>query len=196
MARTTALQVNARQVYYGSNGGATRSFCVRLEKCGQLGRVAAALFRAQKASARAKVYHGGIHRRDGGWDSYRELACERKAECLGKLCWLLEEDDCGLQWGWKPDLSQSYARQVLYVDLPVGQVSFHSTARFSGPDYPGDWDGEHKSEQRILECADRVLSDKHAELSGESLTKQLGSHKQRVTDSGQRSLPVETGMFT
>lgn len=196
MAKKNAPQLNACQVYYGSNGGATRSFCVRLEKCSQLGRIAAALFRAQKASSRAKVYHGGIHRRDGGWDSYRELAYERKAECLGKLCWLLEEDDCGLQWGWKSDPGQSFAGQVLYVDLPVGQVSFHSTARFAGPDYPGDWDGEHKSEQRILDFADRVLNDKHAELSGESLTKQLGSHKQRVTDSGQRSLPVETGIFT
>jgi hypothetical protein len=72
MAKKHIPQLNARQVYHGSNGGATRSFCVRLEKCGQLGRIAAALFRAQKASARAKVYHGGFHRRDGG-DGNRTL---------------------------------------------------------------------------------------------------------------------------
>lgn len=50
-----------------------------------------------------------------------------------------------------------HARHVLYVDLPQGQVSFHSTAKYAGPSYDGDWDGQPKSEQRILECADNIM---------------------------------------
>ncbi len=153
----TTTMPSAKQVYHGSNGGATRSFCVRLEKTGQLGRIAAALFRAQKASARAKVYHGGVHRWDGNWDSYRDLAYERKGQCLHALCTLLSQDSRGLRWGWKDDPMELYARHVLYVDLPQGQASFHSAVEYGGPQYDGDWDGEHKSEERILNFADRVM---------------------------------------
>ena len=42
-----------------------RKFCCALEKVGQLGTIAAELFRVQKASARAKVYSGGITGRYG-----------------------------------------------------------------------------------------------------------------------------------
>lgn len=148
----------AKEVYYGSNGGATRSFCKRLEKLSHLGRIAAALFRAQKASTRAKVYHGGFRSNGGEWNSYRELAYERKGECLCALCELLAEDSCGLRWGWRDDPKQSHARYVLYVELPEGQVSFHSTERHDGPEHEGDWDGQRKSEERILEFADAVLA--------------------------------------
>jgi len=43
------------------------------------------------------------------------------------------------------------------VDLPEGQVSFHSLARYAGPDYAGDWDGQRKSEERILRFCDQVF---------------------------------------
>jgi hypothetical protein len=38
-------------------------------------------------------------------------------------------------------LAQEFHQWVLYVDLPTGQVSFHTAARGVGPDYPGKWDG-------------------------------------------------------
>jgi hypothetical protein len=133
MSRKATTPTTAREVYHGSNGGRTRSFCCRLEKSGQLGRIAAALFRS-----------------DGSIFSYRELAYEHKCVCLHKLCNLLETDNCGLEWGWRIDPGRSFACFVLYVDLPEGQVSFHS------PDYDGDWDGEHRSEMRILDFADQI----------------------------------------
>ena len=47
---------------------------------------------------------------------------------------------------------------VVYIDIPQGQVSFHSPDRYIGPDYMGEWDGSHMSEERILSYCDRVLS--------------------------------------
>ncbi len=148
--------LKARKVYDGSNGGQTRKFCCALEKVGQLGTIAAELFRVQKASARAKVYSGGITGRYGNV-SFRTLAYKRKGGCLSVLCKLLQADACGLTWGWAYDSKQQVAKCVLYIDLPNGQVSFHSTDRFVGPKYPGEWDGEHKSEQRILSFCDEVM---------------------------------------
>jgi hypothetical protein len=63
-----------------------------------------------------------------------------------------------LHWGWRVDPDQSFACYVLYIDLPNGQVSFHSPARYAGPDYDGDWDGDRTSEMRILDFADEVAS--------------------------------------
>jgi hypothetical protein len=90
--------LKARKVYDGSNGGRTRSFCCALGKIGQLGMIAAELFRVQKASARAKVYSGGITGRYGNV-SYQTLAYKRKGRCLSVLCKLLQADACGLTWG-------------------------------------------------------------------------------------------------
>ncbi len=149
--------LKARNVYDGSNGGQTRKFCCALEKTGQLGIIAAELFRIQKASARAKVYRGGITGRYGSV-SYRKLAYKKKGLCLSVLCNLLQADACGLPWGWGYDRKQQFAKCVLYLDLPNGQVSFHSTDRFAGPKYPGEWDGENKSEQRILSFCDQLLN--------------------------------------
>jgi hypothetical protein len=151
-----AVLLKARKVYDGSNGGQTRKFCCALEKTGQLGVIAAELFRIQKASARAKVYRGGITGRYGSV-TYRTLAYKKKGQCLSILCKLLQADACGLTWGWAYDSKQQAAKCVLYVDLPLGQVSFHSSDRFVGPNYPGKWDGEHKSEQRILSFCDGVM---------------------------------------
>jgi hypothetical protein len=148
--------LKARKVFNGSNRGQTRSFCCALAKTGQLGRIAAELFRIQKASARAKVYSGFITSRYGSI-SHRSLAYKRKGKCLSCLCKLLQADACGLTWGWAYDGKQQVAKCVLYIDLPNGQVSFHSTDRFAGPDYPGKWDGENKSEQRILSFCDQLM---------------------------------------
>lgn len=149
-------QWTARQVFHGSNGGVTRSYCRQLEGLGQQGRIAAQLFRTQKASRRAKQYRGGVRQSNGRFVSYRELAYERKGECLEVLCDLLSEDSRGIAWGWKGDSNVRVAPHVLYVDLPQGQVSFHSELQYSGPVYSGDWDKTHASEQRILDFCDSV----------------------------------------
>lgn len=154
--------MDAHQIYFGSNGGASRSFCAKLEKLGQIGRIAAQLFRVQKASSRAKVYRGGIRRSDGERYSYRDMAYDRKDECIEQLCLLLAHDACGVKWGWGRDDKQRNAKNVLYVELPVGQVSFHCTSRHVGPDFESEWDGAHLSQERVIEFCQRVFSEGEA----------------------------------
>jgi hypothetical protein len=72
------------------------------------------------------------------------------------LATMLSDDNCGLTWGWGRDEKNQVARNVLYVELPQGQVSFHCVHRHCGPDYPQGWDGEEKSERRILEFCNAV----------------------------------------
>jgi len=151
----------AAKVYYGSDGGKTRSFCSTLEKTGRLGGIAAQLFRAQKASSRAKVYRGGVGK--GFRLSYRDLAYDRKDKMIATLATMLDGGNCGMTWGWGRDDKNSVAPNVLYVDLPQGQVSFHCVQRHRGPDYPKSWDGEEASERRILEFCNAVMAQ------GESL---------------------------
>ena len=55
------------------------------------------------------------------------------------------------------DEVQSFNMHVLYVDLPNGQVSFHSPERFDGPDYLGEWDGLRMSEERIIQFCQEVF---------------------------------------
>lgn len=150
--RERVRTMTAREAYEGSDAADTRGVLRRLEQVGAEGAIAAQLFRAQKASSRAKQYRGGRAN-----ISYRNLAYDKKAECLGQLCALLTEDAHGMNWGWKLDPTEPYAQQVLYVDLPVGQVSFHSTERMTGPDYDKGWDGCHASEDRIIEFCNAVL---------------------------------------
>ena len=147
----------ARTVFDGSDGTATRLFCTKLERSGLLGRIAAQLFRVQKASSRAKKYRGGIQRSDGTRQSYSDLAYERKDACIERLCDLLEANFCGLNWGWKEDPKESFAKNVLYVELPTGQVSFHAITRHAGPDFEGDWDGTDLSVKRIVEFCQSVF---------------------------------------
>ena len=115
--------------------------------------------RAQKASTRAKKYRGGI----SGVGSFSDLAYQRKSECLIRLCECLLNGagDCvaivTIRWGWKIDPLQPHAKWVLYIDLPNGQVSFHSTERFGGPDYPAEFDGAHASADRIISFCNFVF---------------------------------------
>lgn len=153
----TQQQKSVREVYNGSDGGATRRLMTQLEKVGGLGSIAAQLFRAQKASSRAKVYRGGL-RRSSGRTSYRDLAYNAKERALVGLCNVLAADAQGLNWGWKIDPKQPRNKYVLYVDLPNGQCSFHSPDRHVGPDYNGEWDGERGSESRIIEFCESVLT--------------------------------------
>ncbi|OGF05223.1 MAG: hypothetical protein A2W00_04560 [Candidatus Eisenbacteria bacterium RBG_16_71_46] len=146
---------SAQEVYDGSDGDLTLRFYAELTQHGLLGKIAVCLFRAQKCSARAKVYRGGIR----GKGSYRSMAYDRKGWSLSILCLFLCEHgaELGIRFGWGRDDSQPLNSWVLYVDLPQGQVSFHSPTRMQGPDYPGVWDGQQASEERIIAFAQTVL---------------------------------------
>ncbi len=147
--------MKALDVFAGSDGVVTREYYSRLQLRGPMGDIAMNLFRAQKCSTRAKKYRGGIR----GKGSYSSLAYGRKAWSLEQLCQILRHhgENFKVIYGWKLDTSTNHrATWVLYVDLPQGQVSFHSTERYSGPDYSGDWDGKRMSETRILTFCDWV----------------------------------------
>lgn len=176
----------AELIFNGSDGGATRALYDELAALGPLGFVAIQLFRAQKSSARAKVYHRG---------RYSTLAYGRKNWSLEQLAALLTTtnaqgepwggvrvgppardpwvltvvlpdghvrvtttDALGYAWGWGPDATHERYPWVLYVDLPQGQVSFHAVTRGLGPDYAGQWDGiVDASTGRILRFVNAVL---------------------------------------
>lgn len=131
------------QVYEGSDGEATKRLYAMLEHFGAAGAVAINLFRAQKCSARAKVYRGG---------GFRGAAYDRKQWSMDNLCQILagKADEIGVKWGWKEDPEQAFHKWVLYIDLPIGQVSFHTASRGAGPDYAGEWDGSHQSPNRVV----------------------------------------------
>ena len=127
----------ALEIMVGSDGEATREFYKILEDAGPLGRVAVNLFRAQKTSGRAKMYRG---RR------FKRAAYDTKSWSLANLCEILEKHgaEVGFRYGWKQDTTVVFGEDpswVLYVDLPTGQVSFHSPTRGKGPEYAGEWDG-------------------------------------------------------
>jgi hypothetical protein len=151
--------MKAIEVYSGSDGELTKRYYQQLEQLGPVGILAMNLFRAQKCSARAKVYRGGVR----GRGSYRSMAYERKSWSMGLLASVLSAHgrSLGVTWGWKQDQNVVFdggASWVMYVDLPNGQVSFHSPTRMPGPDYAGEWCGEHRSEARILEFCDGLTS--------------------------------------
>lgn len=135
----TSATTRVRIVYMGSDGDATKALYDELEKLGPMGIVAINLFRAQKNSERAKKYRGGIR----GQGSFKDMAYARKQWAMENLARTLTQhaQGCGITWGWGVDEKQEFHRQVLYVDLPPGQVSFHTERRGLGPDYPGKWDG-------------------------------------------------------
>lgn len=143
----------AREIYETSDGAETKKFYALLEARGLAGALAVNLFRAQKSSARAKVYRGGVR----GHGSYRGMAYDRKDWALRNLCHVLSTQTDGVKWGWRRDPNTPGFEWVLYLELPQGQVSFHSAARYEGPDYAGEWDGQHMSAARILAFCDSVL---------------------------------------
>ncbi len=71
--------------------------------------------------------------------------------------------------------------------LPDGQVSFHSTERYDGPEYEGDWDGQRQSEERILAFADGVLAQS-PEVNG---AEKAGSRPRRCTQPELAKFRVE-----
>ncbi|MGJ5000550.1 hypothetical protein ACQR10_04450 [Bradyrhizobium sp. HKCCYLRH2060] len=127
-----------RRIYDGSDGDATRMLYRDLERLGPMGVIALNLLRACKCSERAKTYRKG--------PGYRTEAYRRKDWSIGNLAAALAGDvDHGLVWGWGVD-GELQARldphhHILYVELPTGQVSFHTGTRHAGPDFAGAWDG-------------------------------------------------------
>lgn len=140
------------RIYVGSDGVATKVLYEHLRELGPIGEVAINLFRAQKASERAKVYRGG---------GYREAAYDKKDWSVDNLCNHLTDHASALAliWGWSRDEATIGFEHVLYIDLPTGQVSFHAPRRHSGPDYPGEWDGKRgQSPARIVKWVAQVLA--------------------------------------
>lgn len=135
-----------QNVYDQSNRVETSRVLRQLAKFGVEGRIAAELFRAQKSSSRAKVYRG----------DYRDLAYGKKGSTLMKLCDLFQSAKHGLTWGWGID-EDAHNPHVLYIELPIGQVSFHAPVRGAGPDYAGDWDGLKVSAERIIAYCQHIL---------------------------------------
>lgn len=145
--------IEVMQVYEGSNGDATKALYERLKEFGPAGIVATNLFRACKASERAKKYRGG---------GYRGMAYEKKDWSLGNLCDALRENATSLNivWGWGLDSKTIGYEHVLYCEIPgIGQCSFHNARRFDKcPDYPGEWDGiKEKAPTRICQWIVRIL---------------------------------------
>lgn len=124
--------------YFGSDGGLTRRLMTDLERRGPKGELAATLFRAQKSSARATAYHGLYHNKyDNQKNEQLEIACE-----------LLPNQE--YPWGWVLDRARE-EYDVLYIDLPVGQVSFRcANSWLRGPDYMGQWDETQSTERNVI----------------------------------------------
>lgn len=138
----------ALKVYEGSNGDVTKAYYETLLTRGHIGKVAMNLFRAHKASGRAKEYS----RR------FRGAAYDKKSWSLGLLIDALLEDPCGLTFGWGHDAASVNFEWVFYIDLPHGQVSFHAPTRGRGPDYAGGWDGQRGwGKWRVCRFCDDVM---------------------------------------
>lgn len=153
--------IEAYNVYNGSDGEATKALFARLEQLGPSGAIAVNVFRAHKNSARAKVYRGGIR----GEGSFKRKAYDRKEWALGNLSDILvrHAEACAIAWGWGVDPSQEYHRHVLFIDLPTGQVSFHTAVRGSGPDYAGMWDGStEEGAGRVCRWVSQLLAPAEA----------------------------------
>jgi hypothetical protein len=143
--------LNVYEIYAGSNGEATKALYAHLATLGDRGLIARDLFRACKASERAKQYS----RR------YKGEAYDKKVWSLGLLCECLQKnaDALAIRWGWKQDPSPPVGFPwVLYIDLPNGQCSFHSATRGNGPDYPGEWDRSRTSAHVIVNFTQGVLT--------------------------------------
>jgi len=145
--------MSAKQVFDGSDGDATKAYYAKLNAIGPLGKVATAVFRAQKCSLRAKAYNKRAWKND---------AYSRKQWSVDELEKILRlhQDELKINYGWKQDpnvLFDGGPSWVFYVDLPTGQVSFHCPNKGYGLTYSGEWDGiKGASTGRVLAFCDSV----------------------------------------
>jgi len=89
------------------------------------------------------------------------MAYERKEWSIGNLVTILERqaEALAIRWGWQEDPATPVFAWVLYVDLPTGQVSFHTSARGAGPQYDVGWDGfRGASPGRIIRWCEVILA--------------------------------------
>jgi len=159
----------ALEVFTQNDGDVTKAYYAELAKLGPAGELAVALFRAQKRSSRAKEY------RRGKW---RRAAYDVKNWSLGEVDRLLTAHaaELGIAWGWKFDPDTPGFEWVLYVDLPTGQCSFHSSNRLSNKDYSGEWDRRHHSAERIIRFCDAVSRNNPiAMIGGGSISGQVAT---------------------
>jgi len=99
-------------------------------------------------------------------DAREEISRRRACAALAE-----HGEALGIAYGWKRDPLAFTNPWVLYVDLPNGQVSFHSPARGEGPDYAGEWDAMHASEERILAFCDGVTNGFRVDVTEHSTGK-------------------------
>lgn len=217
--------MNIAAIYSGSDAEATKALYAELERRGEIGVIALNLLRACKASARAKVYRGG-----NSHGRFKDQAYKKKEWSLRQLCEaLVALDDgkgcstpgCGfpdgrpcigcnrvvshgvVAWGWKEDPAQTFHRWVLYVDLLVGQVSFHAAmpipiASLNGgfPPYKHEWDGQHQSAERIIRYAECVLNGEPFPIEGAPLTTPADtSDRTDKTNAFDDRAVVQAGLF-
>lgn len=130
-------KATAYSIYCHADGDATKALYTWLDRQGPAGQIALNLFRAHKSSNRAKEYR----------NSFTPVAYQKKEWSLENACVLLKQhgDALGIRWGWLRDPEQPRHSWVLYVDLPTGQVSFHTRQCLIGPYYSGEWDGVIKA---------------------------------------------------
>lgn len=144
-------------IYEGSDGGKTTGLYAALEQLGPAGHVAVNVFRANKSSQRAKAYRG----------KYKGMAYDRKQWSIENLVKALQEHAASIDmwWGWREDPEQAMHRWVFFVELPTGQVSFHTAVKLDGPDFPEAWDGVRGvSPMRICRwCADLIEASMKAD---------------------------------
>lgn len=147
----TTILNRVMTVYRASSAEATKRLYDELLERGPVGELAVNLLRACKKSERAKVYRGS---------QYRSASYDGKQWAMNEVCRvLLAHPELSVTWGWGADENQDFHKQVLYVDLPTGQVSFHTEQRGAGPDYPGKWDEmPGHSAQRACAYAAQVLA--------------------------------------
>lgn len=146
------VKVTAKEIYEQQNGEVTKAYYSELGARGFNGALAVALFRASKRSTAAKRYRGR---------KFTRAAYDVKNWSLSEVCRILEKANAetvnGIQWGWKHDPNTPGYEWVLYVELPQGQVSFHSAEKLQGPEYQGEWDGQRVSAERIQRFCDSVM---------------------------------------
>jgi len=145
----------ADSVFRQNDGKVTTAYYIEMNAKGLLGQLSVALFRAQKRSIAAKTYRGRRFTR-----AAYEVKNWSISEIVRILCLMDKTHDVSsLTWGWGYDAKAIHFEHVLYVTLPTGQISFHSDERLEGPDYPGEWDGQKMSRERILTFCDSIDDD-------------------------------------
>lgn len=155
---TKAVRTLAVDVYNSSDAELTRSYYDLLEHYGIVGRFALNLFRALKCSDRAAKYTDLGH---------RTKTLGRKRYSIESLVAILNEHATalGITWGWRTEhhdpkyvsAGAQAAPHALYMNLPTGQVRFHSPARMTGPEYTGETNLDHYGRAtRVIKFCDRI----------------------------------------